>query len=284
MDLYFWAPVMVGGLVAGASSGLLGVFIVGMRIPFLGVCVSHAALAGAIYGSLMGMEGQMLLIPALIGAILTAISLGLLNPQRVHLDDNVILGFLFSATMGLAFLGIGLFGILGRSDNDVRSLLWGSLNYCRWRDVWLMVAVAGAMVVFLLCFFKEMRAIMFSREMAVAAGIPATLVCTAFLVLGATVLTVNFQTVGGLMIYSLVTNPAAAAFQLVKGCGRATVLAVALGAVSGLGGFLISAATDLPSGAVIVLFSSALVPVAAILSKFLCSSRQIGSSGKRATQ
>jgi manganese/iron transport system permease protein len=82
MDIVFWAPVMVGGLVAGASSGLLGVFIVGMRIPFLGVCVSHAALAGAIYGSLMGLEGQMLLIPALIGAILTAVSLGLITPPK----------------------------------------------------------------------------------------------------------------------------------------------------------------------------------------------------------
>ena len=78
-------------------------------------------------------------------------------------------------------------------------------------------------------------------------------------------LTVNFQTVGGLMIYSLVTNPAAAAFQLVKGCGRAVVLAMVLGAVSGLGGFLIAAATNLPSGAVIVLFSSALVAVAGII-------------------
>jgi manganese/iron transport system permease protein len=185
------------------------------------------------------------------------------------MDNNVLLGFLFSATMGLAFLGIGLFGILGRSDNDVRSLLWGSLNYCRWRDVCLMLAVAGTMVAFLLCFFKEMRAIMFSREMAAASGIPATLIWTVFLVLAASVLTVNFQAVGGLMIYSLVTNPAAAAFQLVKGCGRAMTLAVALGAVSGLGGFLISAVIDLPSGAVIVLFSSALVPMAAVLARFI---------------
>jgi ABC-type Mn2+/Zn2+ transport system permease subunit len=83
------------------------------------------------------------------------------------------------------------------------------------------------------------------------------------------VLTVNCQAVGGLMIYSLVTNPAAAAFQLVKGCGRAMTLAVALGAVSGLGGFLISAVIDLPSGAVIVLFSSALVPMAAVLARFI---------------
>jgi manganese/iron transport system permease protein len=263
-DLVFWAPVMAGGLIAGASSGLLGVFIVGMRIPFLGVCVAHAALAGAVFGSLCGIEGRALLLPALAGAVLCALLLGLLNPERVHLDDNIVLGFLFSATMGLAFLGIGLFGILGRSDNDVRSLLWGSLNFCRWRDVRLMLAALLALLGFVLLLNKEMRAIMFSRQDAAAAGIHTTAIWTAFLILAAAVLTVNFQTVGGLMIYSLVVNPAAAAFQLVKGCGRAMALAMLLGAASGLGGFLLSAATDLPSGAVIVLLSSVLVGVAGL--------------------
>jgi manganese/iron transport system permease protein len=79
---------------------------------------------------------------------------------------------------------------------------------------------------------------------------------------------VNFQTVGGLIIYSLVTNPAAAAFQLVKGCGRAAALAALLGAASGVGGFLIAAVADLPSGAVIVLVSSALVALAGAVAQW----------------
>jgi manganese/iron transport system permease protein len=175
--------------------------------------------------------------------------------------------------MGLAFLGIGLHNILGRSDNDVRSLLWGSLNFCRWRDVWLMLAAAGALLLYVIVFFKELRAIMFSRADAAAAGIRANAVWTGFLVLVAVVLTVNFQTVGGLMIYSLISNPAAAAFQLVRGCRRAMALAAVLGGATGLGGFLISAATDLPSGAVIVLVSSFLLALAAIL-------RRIGLVGR----
>lgn len=108
---------------------------------------------------------------------------------------------------------------------------------------------------------------MFSRADAEAAGICATAVWTGFLVLTAVTLTVNFQTVGGLMIYSLISNPAAAAFQVARGCRRVLLLSAMFGAVSGLGGFLIAAATDLPSGAVIVLVSSALVGVAAIFGR-----------------
>jgi len=269
LDLVFWAPVMAGGALAGASSGVLGTFILGMRIPFLGICVAHAALAGAVFGGLCGLEGHQLLWPALAGAMLTALALGLVNPQRAHLDDNTVLSFLFSATMGLAFLGIGLYGILGKSDNDVRSLLWGSLNFCRWSDVRLMLGAFAALAAYVVVFFKELRAILFSRADAEAAGIRATAVWTGFLILTAATLTVNFQTVGGLMIYSLICNPAAAAFQLARGCRRVLMLSAAFGAVSGLGGFLIAAFTDLPSGAVIVLLSSALVGLAALIRRLM---------------
>jgi manganese/iron transport system permease protein len=265
IDLAFWAPVMIGGLVAGGSSGLLSVYIVGMRIPFLGICVAHAALAGAVFGALGGVQGPLLLLPALAGASLTSLALGLADPRKINMDANVVMGLLFSVTMGLAFVGFGLFTVMGRSDNDVRSLLWGSLTYCNWSDVWLMLGAASALGVFLLAFAKEMRAILFSRTDAQAAGVRATGVWTGFLILTAALMTVNFQTVGGLMIYSLITNPAAAAFQLTRGSARVTMLAVVLGAASGLGGFLLSAVTDLPCGPLIVLVSAGLVALAAVL-------------------
>ena len=220
LDLAFWAPVMISGLLAGGSSGLLSVYIVGMRIPFLGVCIAHAALAGAVFGALAGLEGSLLLLPALGAAVATAMLLGLANPQTVNMDANVVMGLLFSVSMGLAFVGLGLFSVMGKSDNAVRSLLWGSLNYCGWRDVALMLGASSALGVFILVFHKEMRAILFSRQDAAAAGIHATAVWTGFLILTAVLMTVNFQTVGGLMIYSLITNPAAAAFQLVRAAAK----------------------------------------------------------------
>lgn len=263
MDLGFWAPVICAGAVAGGSTGLTGVYIVGMRIPFLGVCTAHAALAGGVFGALAGLTGVALLGPALAAAAATALLLGLLDPQAARIDANVLLGLLFSLTMGLAFLGLGLFSRYGISDNEVRSLLWGSLMFCRWSDFAVMAGAAGVQLAFLGTLGKEMRAIMFSREHARAAGVRVRLVWTAFLVITAAVLTVNFRTVGGLMLFSLIANPAAAAFQLVRGHGKALALATAIGAVSGVGGFLIAAAWDLPTGPMIVILSSAFVALSA---------------------
>lgn len=261
----FWLPVMLGGLVAGASTGMLGTFIVGMRIPFLGICVSHAALAGAVFGSLIGLNGQWLLLPALLGAIVAALLLGVADPRRLRADTNITLAVLFTLTMGLTFLGIGLIQRAGLSDNDVLSLLWGSLIFCGWFEVKLMAGVAAALLLFVVAFYKEMRAIMFSREQATAAGIQVGLIWTLFLILVSGVMTVNFQTVGGLMIYSLIVCPAAAAFQLVRGYDRSLALSALFGGGSGLGGFLIALQFDLPTGAVIVILASALVLIATLV-------------------
>lgn len=267
-DWMFWLPRILAGALAGGVSGLMGVYIVGMRIPFLAVCVAHAALAGAVFAGLAGLTGAIGIVPALLAAVAAALALGWLESSDAQLDSNVLIGVLFSLSMGLAFLGIGLYGILGRPDYAVRNLLWGSLTYCGWPEVSRM-AVAGALLGGgVLLFRKELRAILFSRLHATAAGVPVGLVWTGFLVLSSAALTVNFQSVGGLMIYSLITNPALAAMQLTRGHDRLIVMSIALGATSSIVGFFISAWTDLPTGATIVIVSSLIVGIAILIRRF----------------
>jgi manganese/iron transport system permease protein len=262
LDPWFWMPVICSGVLIGGTTGMLGTFIVGMRIPFLGVCISHAALAGAVFGSLAGWTGPMLMLPALAGAVAAAMLLGILDIRSTRLDSNVLLGMLFSLTMGLSFLGLGLFSAYGISDNEVRGLLWGNLNFCRWSDFYGFTVAGIVEAAVVLAFFKELRAILFSREHAAAAGVRTTLVWTILLTLISVVLTVNFQSVGGLMIYGLLTNPAIAAFRLVRGFGASLACSTALGALSGLAGFLAAAWLDLPTGAMIVIVSSLLIGLA----------------------
>lgn len=264
LDLAFWLPVMLGGTVAGATCGTVGVYVVGMRLPFLAVFVAHAALAGAVFASLLGMEGRLILLPALAAAVLAAVALGPLDPRWSRINPDTLMGVLFSVSMGVAFLGIGLFPVLGRSDNDIRNLLWGSLAFCRWSDVGVMLATAAVAWLFAALFAKELRAILFCRQQAAAAGVHVGLVWSGFLVLAAVVLTVNFQAVGGLMIYSLLTCPATAAFQVSRGHRASVLVASGIGAACGLFGFLLSAWLDLPSGATTVLLAGASVAVAAL--------------------
>lgn len=262
--ILFWLPVIIAGLIAGSFIAAIGVYIVGMRIPFIGVCISHAALAGAVFGALFGLTGQNLEIAALVATLATATALGLIGKAELHSDANISVGIVFSLTMGLIFLGMGLLNITGRSDNDVRSMLWGSITFCTWRDVKIMIAVAIVTFGFIGIFYNELMAIMFSRHIAEANGIPVRLIWSGFLIITALALTTSFKSIGGLMVYSLIINPPTAAFYLTRSYGKAILTSSIIGAVSGLSGFAISALTDLPTGAIIVIVSSIIVAAAAI--------------------
>ncbi len=246
--------ILIAALVGGGSAGLLGVFVVGMRMPFLAVGAAHFALAGAVFGEVLGLGHQGC---AFAGAAAGAGVLGLALRGR-RLDPNVALGTLFSLSMGVAFLGIGL---SQGPRSALLGLLWGSLLFVTPAQLGLIAAAAVALAAFVVVFDARLRVLLFSRELA-SALYRENLLFSLFLLLAAGVITVNLETVGGLMLYSLISNPAVAALRWARSYRAALLLGSLFGAASALGGFLVAYWLDLPAGACIVLMSSALVGLA----------------------
>jgi manganese/iron transport system permease protein len=250
IDPYF-IPVITAGVLGGASIGLLCVYVVGMRIPLIGICMAHAAMAGSVLGYLLGWSQTLC---GLAGAVIASVTVSLLTQDRLKVNTDVSLAIIFSLTMGLVFLGIRL---APGPKSGVLGLMWGNLLFVSWRDVLVIAVTSVALLLFLAVFSKEMKAILFSRMLAKACGIHEGLVWALFLSLCGATLTVNLKTVGGLMIYSLMINPAAASLQLCRRYVSALVTAVAFGALSALGGFVVAYHLNLPTEACIVLFSTA---------------------------
>jgi manganese/iron transport system permease protein len=256
-----FAPVVAAAVLGGGSAGMLGVFVVGLRMPFLAVASAHAALAGAVFGTLLGAPPG---VSAFAGALAGAALLGLLVRRR-DVDPGAALGTLFSLMLGLAFLGMGL---SPGPKSEALSLMWGSLLFVTPAQLGAMAAVLAGLLAFTWLFGRELRLVLYSRELA-AAIIPEGLVFTGVLLLSAAVITVNLQTVGGLLLYSLISNPALAALALARSFRSALGLGSALGAASAVAGFAAAWAFDLPAGACIVLASSAVVAAALALSRAL---------------
>lgn len=251
----------VAALLSGGCTGLLGTYLVGLRMPFLAVGIAHAAMAGAIFGHLLGWPP---LVASLGAAVAAALGLAWLVTLPIRADLGVLSSILLSFTMGLAFLGIGL----NQGDMTAHlSLLWGSLLFTRPRDLLLMAGAALALLVFLARCRRPLEAILFSHALARAGGIRDRQILGVFMLLAAVIIALNLQTVGGLMIYSLLTNPAAAAYELATTMRGVRLLAVALGVVSTLCGFWASYLLDWPTGACIVLVSTALYALAVCIAR-----------------
>ncbi|RKY23964.1 MAG: metal ABC transporter permease [Planctomycetota bacterium] len=249
MDSFFYL-VIFAGAVAGASTGLLGVYIVGMRMPFIGTCISHAAMAGTIFAVVAHLNPS---AGAIAASVITSISLAAIRPEKSRLDTNVGLAILFSLMLGLTFLGMGL---VRGSRSEVLSLLWGSILFVQTKTAVTITIMTLILVVFTIVFNKEMKVLLFSRSIAAATGVHESFVYCLFLALCGVILAVNLKLIGGLMIFSLITNPAAAAYQICRGHKSAVFTATLFGMLSAVIGFMVSYYLDLPSGACIVVVST----------------------------
>ena len=254
-----FGAALAAALLGGASAGLLGVLVVGLRLPFLAVAAAHAALAGAVFADLLGAPH---LAGAFLGALAGALVLGALLRRR-DLDPNAALGALFSLTLGLAFLGVGM----GRGPKTAAlSLMWGSLLFATRLQLAAMTIVAAALLFFVIVFRRELKLLLFSRQLA-ALLIPEGPFFAGFLVLASGVVAVDLEIVGGLLLYSLLANPAVASLALARSFRGALILGAAFGAASALLGFAAAYFLDAPVGATIVLASSALVGAAWLVAK-----------------
>ena len=255
----FMQNAIISAFLGGIACATVGVFVVLMHMPFIGVAMSHAAFAGALLGLWLGFNP---LIGAFAFSLLAAAIIGPLA-DRGQLSPETSLGVIFSLMLGIAFLFMGL---MSGTKSGALELLWGSILTNTRSDI-IFLAIAAVVVVGLVfIFFKEIQATIFHRNIALSVGLPATLILYGVLFLTGATVTASLRSIGGLLIFSLILNPAAAAYQLTYSMKRMFLLSAAFGVLSGWIGLFISYLFNIPSGATIVVTSSVIFMIAAIFS------------------
>lgn len=246
-------------ILCGASCSVLSVFVVLMKMPLIGVSMSHAAFAGAVLGMLLGVN------PVLSGFIMCLLAAGVLGPlsDRGDMEPETMLGIMFSFLMGLAFLGMG---IIAKTKADALNLMWGSLLALSGRDIVTLAIVTLLIVLFVAAFFKELCLVLFNRRLARASGVPERALYYAILFLAGAVVSSNLTTVGGLLIFALLVQPGATALQLTYNLKYFFIISAASGIGACISGLAISCIFDLPSGAAVVIMATAIFAAAYVFS------------------
>ena len=250
----FIQRALLAGLLGGVGCGLAGVFVVLLRISFVGVCIAHAALAGALISVFMGLSP---LTGAMTLSLLAAATIGPLAEKGAMSPDTAT-GVIFSVMLSASMLMLGL---LPGARSDGLGLIWGSILTVGIPDVWLLACIAVALTLFVSLLFKEVQAVLCHKEAALAVGIPARAISQVMLVFLGAVVASGIKSVGGLLIYSLIVTPAAAAYQITYRLGLMFVLSAVFGVVSCWAGIWFSYLLGWPSGATIVMVATAILLV-----------------------
>lgn len=262
LDGLAYVPIqraLIACLLCGLSCSLLSVFVILMRMPIVGVAMSHAAFAGAVIGMLLGMN------PVASGFVLCLAVGGSIGPfsDRSRMKPENMLSIFFSFLMGIAFLGMG---ILTRTKAGAFSLMWGNLLSLSIGDLVLLSGVTLILLLFVLLFFKEIRAVLFHRTLAAASGVPERFIYYALLFLVGAVVSSNLSTVGGLLIFALLIQPGATALQLAYNLKLFFLVSALAGIGSCIAGLLLSYIFDLPSGASVVIMATAIFVLSYVFS------------------
>lgn len=248
------AAAMVGGLCSA-----IGVFVVLRGLAFVGAGTSHAAFAGVALGYLTGWPP--LLLAILFGLATVWISGWVEERGRMKLDVSI--GILYTTTMALAILFIGL---MKAYNAEVYGYLFGSVLSVTNEELRTIGGLSIAVSGLLLLFSKELYFIAFDQEMAEASGVPARRMFFLLLTLVALTVVVSLKTVGAILVFAMILIPASTAYQLTHSLTTLTVYSVLIGVTTAVSGVVFSAAWDIPSGPAIVLLATTVFFISVLLS------------------
>ena len=244
------------GLIIGLIAPLLGVFIVVRRLSLIADALSHVTLAG-IAGSLylsQSVAAFALLNPIYLG-ILASVSGSILIERLRSLYkhyEELAIPIIMSAGIGLSAI---LISLAKGFQTDLMSYLFGSVTAVSRQDLYVVLAIAIVVLIFIYFFFKELFVLSFDEEYAKASGLPAKWIHLLFMIVVALVIAASMRIVGILLVSSLITLPVAAAMRLAKGFKGAIIYSIIFGELAVIVGLVTAYYLDLAPGGTIVVTS-----------------------------
>src|SRR5205823_14473361 len=118
-----------------------------------------------------------------------------LAEEKGRMKLDVSIGILYTATMALAILFIGL---MKGYNAEVYGYLFGSVLSVTPEELHVMLALGLLVLAVVVLFAKELYFIAFDQEMAEASGVPARKVFYLLLALIAVTIVVSLKTVGAI--------------------------------------------------------------------------------------
>lgn len=258
MAYEFLQRAFVTSIIVGIICGVIGCFIVLRGMALMGDAISHAVLPGVAISYMLGIN---YFYGAVVSGILTAVGIGVINQNsRVKSDSSI--GLVFSAAFALGIILI----TSAKSATDLTQILFGNVLSVRASDMWLTVAVGGIVLLAVLLFYKELLVSSFDETMAAAYGLKTRLIHYSIMILLTLVTVASLQTVGVILVVSMLITPASTAYLLTNRLSTMIGLAMFFGALSSMIGLYVSFLYNLPSGPVIALATTSIFLLAFLFS------------------
>ncbi|VEP17430.1 Manganese transport system membrane protein MntC [Hyella patelloides LEGE 07179] len=234
------------GFFLGILSAIVGSYLILQQMGMMGGVIAHAVLPGISIAFFLEIN---LAIGAFIAGILSALLvMGIETRSQIKVDSAMAL-----TLSSFLALGIILINLLKTNQIDLSSILFGDILGVTAKDVWQTAIITIFIVVVTKLFYKELEFYTFDPIGAKACGLPVKLLYFGLICAITLTIVASMQTVGVLLVMSLLVGPAITAYLLIKELYQMMIVGAIIGIFSSISGMYISYYCDLPSGAAIVM-------------------------------
>ncbi len=245
----FFQRALIAATLIGALCGMMGTYIVLRKMSYIGHGLSHSVFGGAVVAYVMNLNFY---VGAGVWGFLSALLInGTARRRGVGADAAIGIVTTASFAVGVAIISRG-----SSFTQNFEAALFGNILGVDERD--LQVIAGVLLVVSLGIFFgyKQLLFTTFDSDLARIYGVKAGWVEAGFALALAATIVASLNVVGVTLLAAAIVIPPSTARLLTGSFGPLLILSTALGALYGFVGMFVSYATDISSGASIVLLAT----------------------------
>ena len=256
---------MIRSLITAVLSGImlpaLGSFTINRNMGFMADAMAHATLPVIAIGVFFGLSISVLGAPA---AILIALLLGFII-KNTEVGEDTAIGIIFSSFFALGFILISVFNV----SLNLEDLLFGQILAVSTFDVFIVFGLFIIVMSIFLIFFKQLLFYSFDPIGAKVRGLNVSFLNYLFLIILSLAIIGSLQTVGIILVLSMLIIPSAAAKLITKTFVNSIIFSVAFGVVASISGLYLSYFFNLPSGPSMSIVATLIFVITFLISKLV---------------
>ena len=254
---------MMRSLITATASGImlsiLGPFAINRNMGFMADAMAHATLPIIAVGVFLGFSISELGVPA---SILIAFFLGYII-KNSNVGEDTAIGIIFSSFFALGFILISILNV----TINLEDLLFGQILAVSRFEVFIVTAMCITVVSLIIIFFKQLLFYSFDPIGAEVKGLNTNFLNYLFLVILSVAIVASLQTVGIILVLSMLLIPAAASKQITNTFVSSIYVSILFGVFSSVSGLYLSYFFNLPSGPTMSMVATFLFVVCFFVSK-----------------
>ena len=236
----FMVRSLVTAIASGIMLSILGPFAINRNMGFMADAMAHATLPIIAVGVFLGFSISELGVPA---SILIALFLGYII-KNSNVGEDTAIGIIFSSFFALGFILISVLNV----TINLEDLLFGQILAVSQFDVFIVIAMCVAVVSLVIIFFKQLLFYSFDPIGAEVKGLNTNFLNYLFLIILSVAIVASLQTVGIILVLSMLLIPAAASKQITDTFVPSIYVSIIFGVFSSVSGLFLSYFFNLPSG------------------------------------